>query len=106
MGIFFLSDLQYCVTSLSGHCISLISLTFLGHPQKANELLHLIADGGYLRIMRTTVGSSRASTNHYHSMSKVYLLYFHHESLLYCIPRQPELSNVRIHMPSVKEPAI
>ena len=46
MEIFFLCELQHCVTSLSGHCVSIISLAFLGHRQQANELLHLLADGG------------------------------------------------------------
>lgn len=46
MEISFLCELQHCVTSLSGHCISIISLAFLGHHQQANECLHLLADGG------------------------------------------------------------
>lgn len=46
MEIYFLCELQHCVTSLSGHCISIISLAFLGHHQQANECLHLLADGG------------------------------------------------------------
>lgn len=30
MEISFLCELQHCVTSLSGHCVSIISLAFLG----------------------------------------------------------------------------
>lgn len=99
MGISFLYELQHCVTCLIGHCVSIISVTFPGHPQQANELLHLLADGEICKNDENAVESPHVSTNHYHSMLQAYLLYLYQESLLQCILRQLELPNLKYIFP-------
>lgn len=89
MGISFLYEFDYYVTSLCWHCISIIFLTFLGRTQQALGS----SNGGVQENCENTLGSSHVSTNHYHSLPQAYLLYLNHESFLQYILRQLELSN-------------